>query len=142
VGIELKITADSVADLNNQMALMLNGAPIVVDIKTTEEGPKVEAQKKSTRTRRAEPASESTNEATTEPTAVYDDVRKAVIVPSEDEPTVVYDDVRKAVIGLSAKKGRAVTEKILADYGVTHATNLKEEQWADVLADLNKAMED
>ena len=151
MGIELKITADSVADLNNQMALLLNGAPIVVDVKTTEEGPRVDTPKKPSRTRKAEPAPEATNEAAAESssgesgettstsTTATTDASPSEPAQDNDEPQVVYADVQKAVTHLAASKGRDAVMKVLGSFGVDHGTKLKPEQWVDAVAELEKA---
>jgi hypothetical protein len=160
VGIELKITADSVADLNNQMALLLNGAPIVVDLKAAAPGDTATIDATKLATRKAKkpkadkadagnaPAPEATSEATSESsngaageTSTTSTTATTTASPSEDEPTIVYADVQKAVNGLAAAKGRDAVIKILNDFGVDHATKLKEEQWADVVAEMQQAKE-
>lgn len=146
MGIELKITADSVADLNEQMASLLNGAPIIVDLKSGPQGEVVDIPSRkprgTTKPKASAEENAATSETSTEPTAPStESTTEATSSTSEAEPTVTYADVQKAVTTLAAARGRDAVIDVLSMFGVDHGTKLKPEQWADALAELEKAKE-
>lgn len=82
----------------------------------------------------------------------HDAARKAAVAaetPAEepkaetpaDEPAAAleYADVSKAVLDLVKAKGRDAAVEVLTQFGVSHAKELKPEQWAEALEALNAA---
>lgn len=158
MGIEVKITADSTADLHSQLASLLAGTAqnFVVPQGAIEPKPDPIATDKPARASRkkiepkpgvvAEMVDEG-NEPTgsTEPgtpsSGTASEATESGAAAQENEPTVEYVDVQKAVTQLGAAKGRDAVVKVLNDLGVDHATKLKPEQWADAIAELQAAKE-
>jgi hypothetical protein len=162
VGIEIKIEAANPADAIAQVLALAagfaTGTAVQMGSGPIPDKPVVEPEKLSNRKPRKpraekaeEPAQESEEgNATTSSEESASPSSGTASKPTEagpsgqdnDEPTIVYADVQKAVNGLAAAKGRDAVIKILNDFGVDHATKLKEEQWADVVAEMQQAKED
>jgi hypothetical protein len=134
VGIELKITADNATELAALIADLAGGA--------TTQTPETKAR----RSRKTETAPTDEGNAGTSSTASESPSSGTGSTQTEtgtqspaDEPTIEYAQVRSAVMSLAAKKGRDAVIEVLSNFGVDNATKLKEEQWADALAELQKA---
>lgn len=56
---------------------------------------------------------------------------------STDAPAPTYDDVKAKVLALSKDKGREPTVQLLLRHGVAKAPDLKPEQYADFIADVD-----
>lgn len=54
--------------------------------------------------------------------------------PVKPTPPPKYDDVREAILSLSERVNMPAAVEVLSRFGVTHAKELKPDQYADVLA--------
>lgn len=83
----------------------------------------------------AAPAASSPSGAKPQTTASKAD---APVEVKKDEPAApTYDDVKAKVLALSKDKGRDALVALLARHGVTKAPDLKESQYAAIIADVD-----
>lgn len=54
-------------------------------------------------------------------------------IKKDDAPEVTYEQVKKAIIGLATTKGKEIAVAMLQRFGAKSGTDLKAEQWANVL---------
>ncbi|MGZ3184387.1 MAG: hypothetical protein ACXU8N_18275 [Telluria sp.] len=64
----------------------------------------------------------------------------ATTAASSDAPAPTYDDVKAKVLALSKDKGREPTVQLLERHGVAKAPDLKPEQYADFIKDVDAIM--
>lgn len=140
MGIEVKITADSTADLHTQIAELLAGTGGEVAAPKAKRGSRKTAEA-------AEPSADEGNAGTgsgasdSQSSGTGSTQTEAGLSNQDDKPTIEYAQVRSAVMSLAAKKGREAVVEVLATFGVDNATKLQEAQWAAALAELEKAAE-
>lgn len=84
----------------------------------SEDKPKAETKKADAKKAAADPAPANT---------AKEEIKK------DDAPEVTYDQVKKAIIGLASTKGKEIAVAMLQRFGAKSGTDLKAEQWPEVL---------
>lgn len=59
---------------------------------------------------------------------------------SENIPTITLSEVKEALVTVWKKKGRNVADDILKEFGVAKSNELKEDQFASVIAECEKCL--
>lgn len=121
---------ENTAALNNLIAALAAGAAISTAVATStiaKSEPKTEAKKPDAQT--ASSALGAKQELAAQKGAVQETADK--------QPAVDYEQVKAAILRLSKEKGREPTVALLQRHGVTKGPDLKAEQYAQVVADID-----
>lgn len=86
------------------------------------------------------PAAEKGSKKTTSPSTSEKATAAGTPAASPAPAEISYDQISKAVISVAQKKGRDAAVALLSKFGAGKATELKPEQYADVLAAVEESL--
>ena len=132
--------AENTAALAKLSALIaeLTARPPIPDAPTATVAPAASAPRKT----KAEPQGEAPAPTAAAPAASAPTAEAApAAAPSQsaDAPAITYDQLKPKIVAL-AKRDRAAAEQLLARFGAKVGTDLKPEQYSDVLAAFEEAL--
>jgi hypothetical protein len=136
----ITVTITNTAQLNAVMAALASGDEAVKEAAAPAPKPKATPAKTATPAP-TQPTAEVEKAAAPENKPEPSATTQAAESPSEPAaPTIAVADLNAAIIGLAKSKGRDAAVAILGEFGAAKVPELKPEQYADVLAAVQKAM--